>query len=242
MALVHALSLSTRVTLAHGYQNGVLLPWVADFNRPAVRSWVRDEIDRVRPLYGRIGFERRFATDEIDGSAAKAMVSVALASPLSDNNTRAPEPADLRTLLEGAGGKPERGRRRLSAADKMASTTTPHAVARYLRGRDLKMLVGGEFVDASDGATSKVVDPSTGEVVGAVPVRPPPTSSVRSMLPARRRRRGRRSGSTGAGVGASSGSPSCWKATARNWRLSTRSCPAIRSGQCGWTSIWCCHI
>ena len=31
------------------------------------------------------------------------------------------------------------------------------------------MLVGGEFVDASDGATSKVVDPSTGEVVGAVP-------------------------------------------------------------------------
>ncbi len=31
------------------------------------------------------------------------------------------------------------------------------------------MLVGGEFVDAIDGTTSEVVDPSTGEVVGAVP-------------------------------------------------------------------------
>ena len=103
LALVHALSLSTDVSLPHGYQNGVLLPWVADFNRPAVRPWVRDEIDRLRPLYGRIGFEPRFATDEIDGSAAKGMVRVALASPLSDNNTRAAEPADLRTLLEGAG-------------------------------------------------------------------------------------------------------------------------------------------
>lgn len=110
LALVHALSLCTRVTLAHGYQNGVLLPWVADFNRPAVRSWVRDEIDRVRPLYGRIGFEPRFAAEEIDGSAAEAMVRVALASPLSDNNARAPEPADLRTVLRDAGvavGAPE---------------------------------------------------------------------------------------------------------------------------------------
>ncbi|MBV9534876.1 MAG: hypothetical protein JO321_05625, partial [Solirubrobacterales bacterium] len=52
---------------------------------------------------------------------------------------------------------------------QIASNTVPDPVVRYLRGRDLKMLVGGKFVDASDGTTSAVVDPSTGEVVGAVP-------------------------------------------------------------------------
>lgn len=110
LALVHALSLSTDVTLAHGYQNGVLLPWVADFNRPAVRPWVRDEIDRLRPLYRRIGFEPRFAADEINGCAAEAMVRVALASPLSGNNVRSSGAGELRSLLEPAGvavGLPE---------------------------------------------------------------------------------------------------------------------------------------
>jgi alcohol dehydrogenase class IV len=103
LALVHALSLSTAIDLPHGYQNGVLLPWVADFNRPATRAWVRDEIDRLRPLYERIGFEPRFTAGEIGGAAAEAMVDVALASPLSANNVCASGAGELRSLLERAG-------------------------------------------------------------------------------------------------------------------------------------------
>ena len=41
MGLVHALTAAPSVHLPHGYQNGVLLPWVAAYNGPAVGSACR---------------------------------------------------------------------------------------------------------------------------------------------------------------------------------------------------------
>jgi alcohol dehydrogenase class IV len=103
LGLVHALSLATAVRLPHGYQNGVLLPAVAAFNYPSVRQAVRTRIDRLQPLYERIGFGGRFRAGELDGAAVDAIAEVALASPLTANNVRSAERADLRGILEQAG-------------------------------------------------------------------------------------------------------------------------------------------
>jgi acyl-CoA reductase-like NAD-dependent aldehyde dehydrogenase len=46
-------------------------------------------------------------------------------------------------------------------------TTTPRDA--YVTGREFKMLVGGEFVDAADGAVEQTVDPSTGDALAEVP-------------------------------------------------------------------------
>jgi len=51
----------------------------------------------------------------------------------------------------------------------MTDTITADPVTRYVGGRDFRNLIGGEFVAASDGATSEVVDPSTGSSVSEVP-------------------------------------------------------------------------
>lgn len=103
LALVHALSLSTAVRLPHGYQNGVLLPVVAAFNRDAVPARVAAEIDFLAPLYEQIDFKPRFGPGEVDGAAAREMVDVALRTPLSANNVRPAGDADLRRILQEAG-------------------------------------------------------------------------------------------------------------------------------------------
>ena len=99
LGLVHALSLATAVPLPHGHLNGVLLPWVAAFTRPAVRPAVAAEIDALAPLYERIGFAARLAVDD---AAARQMVDVALASPLAANHVRGADADDLRRILAQA--------------------------------------------------------------------------------------------------------------------------------------------
>jgi acyl-CoA reductase-like NAD-dependent aldehyde dehydrogenase len=51
----------------------------------------------------------------------------------------------------------------------MTDTITADPVTRYVGGREFRNLIGGEFVEAGDGATSEVVDPSTGRTVSEVP-------------------------------------------------------------------------
>jgi acyl-CoA reductase-like NAD-dependent aldehyde dehydrogenase len=51
----------------------------------------------------------------------------------------------------------------------MPETLTQDPVARYVRGREFKMLIGGEFVDAEGGAVSETTNPNTGEVLAEVP-------------------------------------------------------------------------
>jgi acyl-CoA reductase-like NAD-dependent aldehyde dehydrogenase len=51
----------------------------------------------------------------------------------------------------------------------MTDTITADPVTRYVGGRDFRNLIGGDFVAAADGATSDVVDPSTGNTVSQVP-------------------------------------------------------------------------
>src|SRR5690606_14932418 len=75
LGLVHALSSSVRVSLAHGLQNGVLLPRVGDLNRDAVSAEAADLIDRIPALYEELAFRPVFdrtavGADEIDSMIA----------------------------------------------------------------------------------------------------------------------------------------------------------------------------
>ena len=45
----------------------------------------------------------------------------------------------------------------------MTDTIAGDPISTYVRGRDFKMLIGGEFVGAEGGAVTETVDPSTGE-------------------------------------------------------------------------------
>ena len=103
LGLVHALSLSTAVHLPHGYQNAVLMPHVAAFNRSAMPERARAEVDRILPLYKRIGFDPHFRPGELDAVQAESMIQIALAAPLSANNVRQATAGQLRDIVAAAG-------------------------------------------------------------------------------------------------------------------------------------------
>ena len=103
LGLVHALSLSTSVHLPHGYQNAILMPHVAAFNRSAMSERAQIEVDRILPLYERIGFDPHFRPGELAADEAESMVQVALAVPLSGNNIRQATADQLRDILASAG-------------------------------------------------------------------------------------------------------------------------------------------
>jgi alcohol dehydrogenase class IV len=102
LGLIHALSSAVDVHLAHGYQNGVLLPHVAAFNRDMVAPAVVAEIDSLTALYEAIGFEARFAAGEVDEAGSAAMVAAAMANPFRENNRREAGQEELWGLLRAA--------------------------------------------------------------------------------------------------------------------------------------------
>lgn len=51
----------------------------------------------------------------------------------------------------------------------MTDTLVQDPIAAYVGGREFKMLIGDQFVDAEGGATADVLDPSTGEKLTTVP-------------------------------------------------------------------------
>lgn len=102
LALVHALTSAPTVELAHGYQNGVLLPHVAAFNLPLLEGAARTEVEALPALLAELGVEPRFATGELDDAGAEAMVAAALENPFTANNLREAGEADLRAILAAA--------------------------------------------------------------------------------------------------------------------------------------------
>jgi alcohol dehydrogenase class IV len=108
MGLVHALTSAPGVHLPHGYQNGVLLPWVAEFNGPALTDDVRREIATLGAFYEELGFDPRFSAGELSVADSELMISAALRNPFLANNRRSADEADLRRVLAAAGA-PLRG-------------------------------------------------------------------------------------------------------------------------------------
>lgn len=100
LALVHALSSSPAVDAPHGLQNGVLLPYVAGFNREALSAEGRELVDRIGELYGAIGFEARFDSGQAE---AGAMIDASRGHVFRSNNARESSDEELRELLRLAG-------------------------------------------------------------------------------------------------------------------------------------------
>lgn len=103
LGLVHALSSAASVHLAHGYQNGVLLPAVAAFNRPQLRPAAAAAVDRAQRLYQEITFEPRFGDGTLGAADVDHMVSAALSHAFRANNLRPASEADLRAILASVG-------------------------------------------------------------------------------------------------------------------------------------------
>jgi alcohol dehydrogenase class IV len=103
LALVHALTSAPGVHLAHGYQNGVLLPHVAAFNHEVLHDAAAAEIACLDGFYDQVGFTARFAQEDLSASDAELMVIAALGNPFSANNRRPVGEPDLRAVLAAAG-------------------------------------------------------------------------------------------------------------------------------------------
>jgi alcohol dehydrogenase class IV len=103
LGLIHALSSAASVHLAHGYQNGVLLPAVTAFNRPELRPAAAAAADRAERLYREIEFEASFGDGALDAGDVDHMVSAALTHPFRANNIRAASEPDLRAILASVG-------------------------------------------------------------------------------------------------------------------------------------------
>jgi alcohol dehydrogenase class IV len=91
------------VHLAHGHQNGILLPHVAEFNRAVVGAQAAAEIDALDALYRTIGFGTSFARGELSAGDGELMLIAAMGNPFRANNLRAAEESDLRAVLARAG-------------------------------------------------------------------------------------------------------------------------------------------
>jgi alcohol dehydrogenase class IV len=103
LGLVHALTSAPDVHLPHGYQNGVLLPHVAAFNRSHVGAAAAGEIGELEALYQTIGFRAAFARDELSAGEGELMIAAGLSNPFRANNAREAGEAELRALLRSAG-------------------------------------------------------------------------------------------------------------------------------------------
>jgi alcohol dehydrogenase class IV len=105
LGLVHALSSAVGVRLPHGYQNGVLLPYVVDFNLPVLDREAAREVLHLPEFYAEIGFAPRFSEGEVSGAEAELMVAAALRNPFLQNNRRLAGERDLRGVLAAAGAR-----------------------------------------------------------------------------------------------------------------------------------------
>lgn len=103
MGLVHALTSAPGVHLPHGYQNGVLLPHVADYNRPALSDAAAREIAELSGFYEAIGFSPRFGDGELSAHDAQLMIDAALENPFLANNAREAGADELRAVMAAAG-------------------------------------------------------------------------------------------------------------------------------------------
>ncbi|GAA5148403.1 hypothetical protein GCM10025768_10030 [Microbacterium pseudoresistens] len=104
MGLSHALAATPSVHLPHGQRTGLMLPYVAAFNAPAMDdARALDLIAQLQPLYDLVGFEPRFPAGSIGAAETASMVEATVNHPFRVNNVRSSTDDDLRSLLIQAG-------------------------------------------------------------------------------------------------------------------------------------------
>lgn len=107
MGLVHGFSSAPAIKLPHGLRNGIVLPFVAEFNAPLLHQESIALIERIEPFYRRIEFTPSFAPYSIGPDGIDAMVAATVGHPFRANNIRSATDAELRELLVAAGATTE---------------------------------------------------------------------------------------------------------------------------------------
>lgn len=102
LSLVHAITASSKIRIAHGRQNSVVLPLVAEFNRSVVGSDVIAEIDALPALYEEAGIPTAFYKNELPTDAAQEFFRAGSASPFRNNNRRPASDTELLNLATRA--------------------------------------------------------------------------------------------------------------------------------------------
>ncbi|TXN29470.1 iron-containing alcohol dehydrogenase family protein [Lacisediminihabitans profunda] len=108
LALVHALSTAPSVHIAHGLQNGILLPHVALFNAEVTTAAARVLVSQLDSLYARIGFTATFSGGAVGPEESEAMIAASTGHPFRKNNLREATDDELRSILRNAGAVVDR--------------------------------------------------------------------------------------------------------------------------------------
>jgi alcohol dehydrogenase class IV len=103
LGLVHALSSAPSVALPHGYQNGVLLPHVAQFNRDVLDHAHRHYIENIEQFYDQVGFASYFESGQLNEATLAGMLAAATGHPFRANNARSSSDGELIAILRDAG-------------------------------------------------------------------------------------------------------------------------------------------
>ena len=102
LSLVHAVTGSSKIRIPHGRQNSVVLPLVAEFNRPVVSADVIAEIDALPRLYQDARIPTAFDADELIPNAAEEFFHAGATSPFRHNNRRQITDGELLALATRA--------------------------------------------------------------------------------------------------------------------------------------------
>lgn len=104
MGLSHALAAAPQVHLPHGRRTGLMLPHVAEFNRPAIDdARTLRLLAQIEPFFERIGFEASFPEGSAGPEELEAMVVASAGHPFRSNNIREASDDEIRSLLRAAG-------------------------------------------------------------------------------------------------------------------------------------------
>lgn len=103
LGLVHALTTSPQVHLAHGYQNGALLLHVAAYNEPFLDAPTRQLVAAAARLYETIGCKTGFAPADTTVAERAAFLAAADGHAFRANNLRPSTDDDLHAILDKAG-------------------------------------------------------------------------------------------------------------------------------------------
>ncbi len=124
LGLVHGMTMYYRLKLPHGYQNGVLLPYVMEFNLPACeqklarmalvlgdqpagrrpRELARAALRQIKEFYLDLGFPPKFGREEFPAQEIPQMVETALGNEFIQHNIRKSTEKDLAALYEASLG------------------------------------------------------------------------------------------------------------------------------------------
>jgi alcohol dehydrogenase class IV len=107
LGLVHALSSAPLVALPHGYQNGVLLPQVARFNREVLDPAHRHYIDDIDRLYDEVSFAGHFEASQLGRATLDRMLAASDGHPFRTNNARSSSDDELIAILRDTSVAPQ---------------------------------------------------------------------------------------------------------------------------------------